>query len=198
MYEYGNDSVYNGGVNVWIPGTNYSTISDSRGYWSLDSIPPGVYDFYFYKQGCDTSIRYDFQFVGNGNTFAGYYYLYEIPKANIILDTAYSLIDSESNSLKIIINGRTNMKTLFTFCFDTSENVSKFSENQISYNSVDSSQVFSLITWLPEYMHIQLGQKVYLCAYPGSPSTNTDYRTGKTRIIGLGKQSNVISFIKTK
>ncbi len=194
-YDYGNDSTYNGGVNVWIPGTNFQTVSDSSGYWSLDSVPQGIYDIYFYKDGCDTTERYAFQFVGNGIAYNGSNVLYKIPKANIILDSVSAVFNLDTSKFIANIYGHTDKDTRVSFLFDTVDNLSKYNYWVITTNTIFSYREFNLQLTILMPKFLNMGKTVYLTAYPGTPVNQTDYRKPGTRIIGLGKQSNVLSFI---
>ena len=189
-YAYGNDSTFNGGIKVWLPGTKFQTFTDSLGYWRIDSIPAGIYDINFYKPGFDTTERYAFQFVGNGSIYAGVDNILQIPEASRRIDSVNFLSDSESFTPRLSFKGQCDKKCYMTFCFDTTVNVSKFSNYQINYFQFDFPPNFNFLGYAPNFPYFT-GKNIYICAYPGIEGKNIDDRTGKTRIIGLGKKSNV-------
>ncbi len=187
----GNPSISKNGVKVWISGTNYSTTTDSLGLWSLRNVQSGYYDIYFFKSGCDTTIRYAVQFSGDGIASGGTSSLYMIPDGMIELDSVSCSKDTTStNAYKMSFGYRLDKGIYATFYVDTTENVSKM--NYIlsisPTNLKTGSNVYNYIS-----SQIIKGQQLYVTAYSGRANSSTDLRNGKTRIIGLGKQSNIIT-----
>jgi hypothetical protein len=191
--DLGKYSTDNGNINVWIPGTNFKELSDSDGYWKLDSVPAGVYDVYFYKQNCDTTINYAFQFTGNGNAWYGTNIIFEIPTVNIILDST-SMYYISDTMIGVNIYGRCDQKTYFTPFIDSSENVSKY--HYISYGiSGDPQNSFiKCVISFSLSSGFKSGQIFYVTGYSGRAHLQNDPRIhSKNHFIGFGKQSNVLS-----
>jgi hypothetical protein len=183
---------YCGGVTVWLWGTKYKTISDSTGSWTLKSVPQGIYDVYYSKPGYDTTISFSHQFPTNNYSYYSST-IYEIPKANLVLDSI--TVSDKSNSSYFYFNlyGHSDKNTRVTYFVDTTENVSYI--NRISNQSQSSnSQIFKLKDWsISKSDGIKNGQKIYITAYPGYCITETDYENGSLRYYNWGKQSNVLS-----
>lgn len=54
------------GVTITILGTKFSSVSDSTGIFSFDSVPAGYYSFLFSKPGFTNGVRSTVPFIGTG------------------------------------------------------------------------------------------------------------------------------------
>ena len=190
------ESISNSDVKVWIPGTNYETTTDSKGYLLLDSAHPGIYDIYFYKEGCDTSISFAFKYIGNGIASGGSTSLYMIPDGITSLNSVSIKQDTITSGLfHLILDFSLENDRYSTLFIDTTENVSKtryLMLVNIPYASF-GSHIFGFD--IKPAFPFSKGQNLYVTAYSGSGLVTTDYRIGLTHIVGLGKQSKVVSCI---
>jgi hypothetical protein len=75
----------NSDVRISIDGTNYSTLSDSKGRWQLDNVVPGTYNISFTKDGYAMQKMIAYRFVGNGTDYLYTQTIYEILKTNVSL-----------------------------------------------------------------------------------------------------------------
>ena len=72
--DLGNSLQDKSGVTISIDNTKLSTISISNGYWKINEVSAGIYNFLFQKDNFFTVKYHNVQFVGGGT-----YYLDEIP-----------------------------------------------------------------------------------------------------------------------
>jgi len=77
----------NSGVKISIDGTSYSTLSDSKGRWELDNIPPGTYNISFTKEGYAMEKMVAYRFVGNGTDYLFSQDIYQMIKINATIVT---------------------------------------------------------------------------------------------------------------
>lgn len=132
--------------------------------------------------------------TGNGNASASNNFVYEIPDANIILDSVL-FIDSlsDASQLHFYFYGHSDKITNFTIYFDTTANVSKYKNFAVYYGS-SSNNYFNLLYGIvarPQWL--TNGQKIYITAYPGRAISQIDDRVNSIMYLGLGKQSNTLS-----
>ncbi len=75
-------------VTVTVEGTSYTATTDQDGFWSLDDLPAGTYDFSFTKGGYTTAKLCCFQFVGGGRAT-----IPPIPETRLNVLPAYTIAD---------------------------------------------------------------------------------------------------------
>jgi hypothetical protein len=80
------------GTTVSLQSTAFTTTTDAKGQWTLDSVPAGTYTILFAKQGFHAGNGLA-QFGGAGIYFAGDYYVFKIPTETGVLESL-TLIDS--------------------------------------------------------------------------------------------------------
>jgi hypothetical protein len=59
------------GMRIQLRGTNFSTLTDTAGRWTISGVPAGIYDLDYSKPGFASNQFRAFQFVGGGTAYLG-------------------------------------------------------------------------------------------------------------------------------
>ncbi len=182
------------GAKVQVEGTNHFAITDSSGRYTIEDVPPGIYNIVFSKEGFCIYKMVSKEFSGGGKAYYPTIYLYELTTLtlstfDISIDTNYyseykisgTVPDSQNYYRGIVI-------------FFGHKNVSP---DPADYLTLCAAGVFANKLDFLTYMRnddflnngFNLGDSVYALAYPISGFSNyPDPKTGRNYFSGLGKK----------
>ncbi len=164
------------GATIFMPGTSYSTLTDSNGYWKLINIPNGVYNLMYAKPGYVRNIIYNIKIVSGSTLDMGKQYLGPVDPAKIIDFSAtwdstipgriqfggtFSPDDSTWHRVLILVsNTKINVDSTFTFLdyFDPYEQY----EGQAFSHSFKFQDFISYV--LQDCPSIKMGDEIYFVA----------------------------------
>ena len=207
LVDENGDDLSSGGVKVSVDGTNFSTLSDSSGKWTLSDVTAGTYDISFSKEGFGTNKVVSFSFVGNGTAYLNRITVPAVPSFTSTLDIAQADTSDSSTVISVVGN-------LSDFApLGSSRLVLLFLAKTPSVSSDPSNYTDYVTTYVPsgtkQFSHIfsksQLnsmglpsGCRVYITSFSTSKLFYhyTDVISGKYFFTGLSdKRMNYLSFI---
>jgi len=186
------------GVEVLVLNTGQKTFTDTTGAWVIDSLYAGVYDIAFWREDCDSTIEFAYQFAGNGyGYYVGKRTLYMKNRTTVKIDSITSFL-SHTGKYNYGIHGTASQSTSVQFCLGKNESVSFDNcvyRSNYGNSYIDGHYSFSLTSSNEYLTSFSDGDTVFVCLYAGSFITDIDKRTGYTRYYGFGNKSNVVSFV---
>ncbi|HWF44385.1 MAG TPA: carboxypeptidase-like regulatory domain-containing protein [Candidatus Kapabacteria bacterium] len=215
LYEMdGSPSKSYDGVKVNIIGTNINAVSDSSGYFVLDSVPAGYYSIRFSKPGFSDYIFGSFEFVGAGTLRTSrtgelnriVNWITTIPQPTITKQTygldTYFVLTFDPPSISVLDStGRPpSVLTGFYYVgFVGTKPVVNYSDTS-SFFYVNSALLTGLGFSFKPSNRIYSGDTIYLVVYPNSYSSNYKFQyyegdTSKIEYTGLGPSSNTLKIV---
>jgi len=193
--QYGNLLNDHAQINIdLVENENYSTVSNSGGYWNLDDVNPGIYIIEYSKQGYGKAWQQNFQFVGNGSYIIQQDYLNELPTFGII-NLDFDEEDSDNYMLRYsgtvseiaLQSRRVLMVCSRDSTYSSDPQTWLFQVPNIIYSNSESFEGIFFIGRINSNA-IESGDKLYLQAFPMAYEDGEwDYRLNKTVYTTLGE-----------
>ncbi len=198
-------------VIVTIDQTNYSTMTDSTGYWVFPNIQEGIYTVTYSKAGFGYSKSMQVQFTGGGDRDVGYVYLCKPPTFSTSAISQRAIPKGGDSASVYISSTMTDtsvkgvVKEILFFGKDTavSWNPAKYTDRSIQTlycrHGVDTSSIRLTSATLVNSGFVS-GDTVYIAAYTASNGSNnsgyTDLATGHTVFTDIDTvRSNVLKVV---
>jgi hypothetical protein len=193
----------NSGATIVIDGTNYWTVSDSIGKWSIKDVPAGIYDIIISKPGYST-YKIKHPFVGGGDDFLYKFRISKLPTYHIS-DIFVGLTSNNQNvTINANLSSQSNESVMIFFnhastvSSDPTDYIGFTSANSTVNGSINSiSYILNPTQW--RNMGVSSGEKIYYRIYPNTKNGYNSYvdpETGKEIFLSLGSEpSNIDSLI---
>jgi hypothetical protein len=171
------------GVEVSVEGTNVSTTTSSDGRYTLTGVPSGIHVLRYSKQGFGVWKNTQFQYVGGGDYYLGYTYLYMKPLFTVTNLSA----TTSAGSINILgtLSGTLPTSTRYAMLFfDTTASVSSDPSHYLFAISVYIPNTSSTLLYIAssyewERYGVHSGDVLYFAAY-GATNSYSSYIDLKT------------------
>jgi len=189
-------------VVVELLGANRISHCDSTGKWIFDSLRTGIYDISFRMTGFGTFVKRNFQFLGGGDIYAGYFNLGQLPAFSV------TFLVATSSQTAIEISGRLSSpppsglnRFVMVFVGADSTVSSDPKKYLASYAATTGSDSFE-VAILASFLHgkgLASGSLAYVCAYGWNiiptfvdqeGGQYIDPQTGRYVYVTLGEQAS--------
>lgn len=198
-----------GGALVTVDGTSFSATSDSKGDWSIFSIPGRTYSFTFSKAGFET-IKRESVDITNGTDQFSRLTLARAPDALVILDAVlfspnppnpqlhqtftlyghYPTVQGQNIRIVLSYTPDINIHDTSTYFYYSDG----FTGDQTSFGD---SAAFTLTINQPQNNVFATRDTIYVSAFvTGVTQSYFESKTGKYYFIGFGPRSNTLVMAK--